>query len=301
MSKIWTNERLGDLVSITTGKLNSNAAMPNGRYPFFTCSRETFRTDTYSFDCECVLLAGNNAAGIYPLKYFRGKFDAYQRTYIIQSRDNRRLDNRFLFYKLQPKLELLKSISTGAATKFLTLTILNDLALAVPPLEAQVKIVAILSAYDDLIENNKRRIKILEEMAQLIYREWFVNFRFPGHEKVKSVDSELGKIPEGWEVSSVAEAFDICGGGTPSKPVPEYWDGGQINWYAPSDLTAAGTMFMDQSSTKITELGLRKSSARMFPAFSVMMTSRATVGVVAINTAPACTNQGFITCMPTEP
>ncbi len=66
------------------------------------------------------------------------------------------------------------------------------------------KIAAILSAYDDLIENNTRRIKILEEMAQALYREWFVHFRFPGHEKVQMVDSPLGRIPEGWEVKQVA-------------------------------------------------------------------------------------------------
>ena len=77
--------KLKEVVSFKTGKLNSNAAKPNGTYPFFTCSQETFKTDTYAFDTECVLLGGNNAAGIYPLKYFCGKFDAYQRTYIIRS------------------------------------------------------------------------------------------------------------------------------------------------------------------------------------------------------------------------
>jgi type I restriction enzyme S subunit len=205
LTSIWGNRKLGDLVSFTTGKLDSNAAKPNGEYPFFTCSRETFRTDTYSFDCECVLLAGNNAAGIYPLKYFKGKFDAYQRTYVIRSNDNGRLNNRFLFYSLQPKLELLKSLSTGVATKFLTLTILKDLTLPIPPPRLQAKIVAILSAYDDLIQNNLRRIKILEEIAQALYREWFIKFRFPGHQKVKLVNSPLGKIPEGWEVAKLRD------------------------------------------------------------------------------------------------
>jgi len=205
---IWKDFNLGDLVSITTGKLDSNAAKPNGQYPFFTCSRETFFTDTYSFDCECVLLAGNNAAGIYPIKFFHGKFDAYQRTYVIRSKEDRLLNNRFLFYLLQPKLELLKSISTGAATKFLTLTILKGLKLPRPPVDLQRKIASILSSYDDLIENNLRRIKILEEMAQAIYHEWFIRFRFPGHEKVKMVNSPLGKIPEGWEVSTLVRGCD---------------------------------------------------------------------------------------------
>jgi len=194
---------LGEIVSFKTGKLNSNAAKPNGRYPFFTCSQETFKTDTYSFDTECVLLGGNNANGIYPIKYFSGKFDAYQRTYVIRSLDDRILLNRYLYYALKLKLQLLRDISTGAATKFLTLTILNGIELNLPPLPTQRRIAAILSAYDDLIENNTRRIKILEEMAQALYREWFVHFRFPGHEKVRLVDSPLGKIPEGWEVNKL--------------------------------------------------------------------------------------------------
>ena len=209
--------KLGDIVSFTTGKLNSNAAKPDGEFPFFTCSQETFKTDTYSFDTECVLLGGNNANGIYPLKYYSGKFDAYQRTYVIQSLDNKKLINRYLFYALHPKLEILKSISTGAATKFLTLTILRDLQIDLPSIGSQHKISSILSAYDDLIENNNRRIKILEEMAQAIYREWFVNFRFPGHEKVKMVKSESGMIPEGWEVKTLGDICTIVMGQSPKS------------------------------------------------------------------------------------
>ena len=186
----------------------------------------------------------------------------------------------------------------GAAQQVFNTNTAAELEIPCPSILNQNKIAAILSTYDDLIENNMRRIKILEEMAQNLYREWFLNFRFPGHEKVRFVDSHLGKIPEGWEVDTVNNSFSILGGGTPSKKAGEYWTRGKINWYTPSDLTAAKTMFIDNSSLKITELGLKKSSAKLFPAFSVMMTSRATLGVVSINTTEACTNQGFITCIP---
>lgn len=212
MIALYPMRKLEGLVSFRTGKLNSNAAVPNGQYLFFTCSQETFRTNTYSFDGEYVLLAGNNAAGIYPLKYFRGKFDAYQRTYAIQSKDSSLLLTRYLYFTLRPKLELLKSISTGAAAKFLTLTLLNSTEIPLAPLSIQKKIAFILSAYDDLIENNERRIKILEEMAQNLYREWFVKFRFPGHEKVKIVDSSLGKIPEGWKIGQVNSLLSLKSG-----------------------------------------------------------------------------------------
>lgn len=203
MASEWRTAKLGELVSFKTGKLDSNAAVPDGDYPFFTCSQETLRTNTYSFDTECVLLGGNNANGIFPLKYFKGKFDAYQRTYVVKPHDSGQLTTKFLYYALRPKLSELRNISTGAATKFLTLTILNETAIEVPSLAEQHRIASVLSAYDELIENNQRRIRILEEMARSLYREWFVHFRYPGHESVPLVDSPLGPIPQGWEVKKL--------------------------------------------------------------------------------------------------
>lgn len=198
------------------------------------------------------------------------------------------------------KHHLLTLAQGGATREALTQDTIRHFPVRVPPLPTQRKIAAILSAYDDLIENNNRRIKVLEEMARRIYREWFVHFRFPGHEDVAMVDSELGPVPEGWEVVPIGEVIETLGGGTPSTKKPEYWIGGSVSWYSPSDLTSAGTMFVSESGRHITQLGLGKSSAKMFPEQSVMMTSRATVGVVAINTTPACTNQGFITCVPND-
>ena len=205
---------------------------------------------------------------------------------------------RFISYFL--KTLDFASLSAAAAVPGLNRNHLHLLPVHLPPLPTQRKIASILSAYDDLIENNLRRIKILEEMAQNLYREWFVKFRFPGHQHTCFIDSPMGQIPEGWAVKTVENTFDILGGGTPSKVVHEYWSEGTINWYSPTDLTATGSMFMEYSGNQISELGLKKSSARLFPPFSVMMTSRATLGVISINTTEACTNQGFITCIPDE-
>ena len=225
-----------------------------------------------------------------------------QRTVLI--RPNRQVvEPNYLVYLLlgddiQAKLH---SVGAGATVPHVNMQDIRALPLPeLPPLLTQRKVADILSAYDDLIENNTRRIKILEEMAQMIYREWFVHFRFPGHENVEMVETELGPIPEEWEVTTVGMAFEIVGGGTPSKAVQEYWQNGDITWYTPTDLTRSGTMFIDRSEAKITQDGLRHSSARLFPAFSVMMTSRATIGVLSMNVSPACTNQGFITCIPND-
>jgi type I restriction enzyme S subunit len=191
-------------------------------------------------------------------------------------------------------------LADGAAQPNMSGGQIEGLEIPCPPLPVQRRIAGILSAYDELMENSQRRIRLLEAMARALYREWFVHFRFPGHEKIKRVDSSLGKIPLGWEVKTVSDSFEIYGGATPSRKESSYWDDGTIQWFAPSGLTGADTMFMDDSPERITELGLAKSSARLFPAFSVMLTSRATIGAIAINTHEACTNQGFITCLPNE-
>lgn len=213
------------------------------------------------------------------------------------------LDQRFLnlFSKTEQFRNYIISHARGAANQVrMSLELLRKMPIGLPPLPTQRRIASILSAYDDLIENNTRRIAILEEMARRLYREWFVNFRFPGYETARFVETELGLVPEGWELKTVTELFEIIGGGTPSKSEASYWDGGNINWYSPSDLTRGKTIFANKSSEKITNLGLQKSSARLFPAYSVMLTSRATIGVIAINTTEACTNQGFITCLPNK-
>jgi type I restriction enzyme S subunit len=210
------------------------------------------------------------------------------------------VDKHFLYYifNSQPVRQQIRASCSGVKVRHTSPSRIYEVRVEIPPIPTQRKIAAILSAYDDLIENNLRRIKILEEMAQNLYREWFVKFRFPGHQHARFTYSPLGQIPKGWEVDRVENTFAILGGGTPSKAVPEYWDEGTINWYSPTDLTATHSMFMERSGNQISELGLKKSSACLFPPFSVMMTSRATLGVISINTTEASTNQGFITCVP---
>ena len=113
---------------------------------------------------------------------------------------------------------LMSSIATQTAVSGITGSNLVELKVPVPPLPTQQKIVGILSAYDDLIENNTRRIEILEEMARMLYREWFVKFRFPGHEAVQFIESELGLIPEGWEVKKLDKLGFLGRGKSKHRP-----------------------------------------------------------------------------------
>lgn len=127
-----------DIFSITTGKLDSNAAESGGQYPFFTCAQETFQINTYAFDREALLLAGNNAIGEYSVKHYKGKFNAYQRTYVLTLK-NENHSYGFFRYALESKLRDLKRLSKGSNTKYLTLGILAEQMLVVPDEEAQLR------------------------------------------------------------------------------------------------------------------------------------------------------------------
>ena len=127
----WIVKSYEEVFNFKTGKLNSNASIPDGKYPFFTCSSETFLTDSFSFDCEALLLAGNNASAVYPFKYYNGKFDAYQRTYVITPK-SKEVSIYQGYYEILGQLEGFKGTSSGTATKFLTMKILNPLQVVVP-------------------------------------------------------------------------------------------------------------------------------------------------------------------------
>ena len=126
-------------------------------------------------------------------------------------------DPYFVYYLLSTKTDTLHNVAGGVATPIVNKSAFANLEVCVPPLPTQRKIAAILSTYDDLIENNTRRIKILEDMAQTLYREWFVHFRFPGHENVPMVESPLGLIPKGWEVKPLGEICHVLMGLSPKS------------------------------------------------------------------------------------
>ena len=145
----WRMGTLGEVAKIVTGKLNSEDAVENGLYPFFTCSQETYRTNSYAFDQEAVLLAGNNASAVYPLKIYKGKFNAYQRTYVISSLHHA-VSNKHLYYAIKDKLEDFKGSSQGTTTKFLTIKILDEIPIIIPNRESFMD----FSPHMDTLYNN---------------------------------------------------------------------------------------------------------------------------------------------------
>lgn len=206
------------------------------------------------------------------------------------------LDYRYLFYwfLLAGKTGELDQYFTGATIKHMPGQKLKEVVIDKPPLEIQHRIADILSAYDDLIENNQKQIKLLEEAAQRLYKEWFVDLRFPGHENTKIVDG----VPEGWRVASIADICDTVGGGTPSTKIQSYYEKGDILWVTPTDITRNFSLALLDTEKKITPEGLKNSSAKMLPAETILMTSRASVGFFGMCKYEVCTNQGFISCIP---
>ena len=168
---------LGKYVTIKTGKLNSNAATEDGAYPFFTCSRDVFSIDSYSFDCEAILLAGNNASGDFNVKHFCGKFDAYQRTYVITINEVDHLLYSYLYFQMMKSLRQLKNSSVGAGTKFLKIGMIQNLEISIPSISEQQRILDVLEplkeSIEQLEETYKTKAASLDELKKSLLQKAF--------------------------------------------------------------------------------------------------------------------------------
>ncbi len=221
---------------------------------------------------------------------------AFQRHIAILRPNNDILDSRFMYYSMLSRDFFAKAdaVAIGAAQRTISLTALRGMEIFAPKLHIQKKIADILSAYDDLIENNQKQIKLLEEAAQRLYKEWFIDLRFPGHETTK-IQNDL---PAGWTKVLISEVCDTIGGGTPSTKVSDYYDNGNIPWVTPTDITRNNGWILLDTEKKITQKGLENSSAKILPAETILMTSRASIGYFGMYDFPVSTNQGFISCVP---
>ena len=193
---VYKLNKAGNFIEFKNGK--SIKPRGSGIFPVYGANGIIGMSDEWKERNSVII--GRVGAYCGTVQFCREQYWASDNTIVAYPKDNY-TDVVFLYYLL--KYAKLNRWAGGAAQPLITQAVIKQIELPHPDIIFQQKIASILSAYDDLIENNTRRIKILEEMAQRIYREWFVNFRFPGHEKVKFVNSELGKIPDGWKVKSI--------------------------------------------------------------------------------------------------
>ncbi len=176
--------KLGDLTTIKTGKLDANASTPDGAYPFFTCAIKPLKIASYSYDCECVLVAGNGDLNV---KYYDGKFDAYQRTYIIEVKDKEKLLTKYLYYFLQLYISILRSQSIGGVIKYIKLNNLTDLLINVPHLNEQQRIISRIEQISTLMTKRKQQLEKLDALVKAKFYELFGNIPATKYNSLENV------------------------------------------------------------------------------------------------------------------
>lgn len=210
------------------------------------------------------------------------------------------LNQRFLnYYLASPAMQVYMlnlAVGKGASRNAITKSMIENFEIPCPPLMVQCRIAEIISCYDSLIENYQKQIKLLEEAAQRLYKEWFVDLRFPGYENTKIVDG----LPEGWKKKQIKDICNlITSGGTPSRNNKDFWNNGNIKWVKTKELN--DTWIID-TEEYITEAGLNNSSAKLFPSNTILMAIYAspTLGRLGILGHEACCNQAALGFIPNK-
>lgn len=213
-------------------------------------------------------------------------------------RHNELAEQDYLYYNIFSKkfIDYVNSIHTGSAIPHISQKQIEDYKILLPNLETQRRIASILSSLDWKIELNNKINADLEEMAQAIFKNWFVDFE--PFKDGKFVDSELGMIPEGWKVGRLDDIADVVGGSTPSKAKPEYYTQKGIAWLTPKDLSNHPAVYTSRGEMDITEEGYNSTSTKLMPKGTVLFTSRAPIGYISIAQNDICTNQGFKSVVP---
>lgn len=197
--------KIGSLTRIYTGKLDANVASADGKYPFFTCSKKSLRIDSYSYDCECVLVAGNGDLNV---KYYNGKFDAYQRTYIVESVDKGKLLVKYLYYFLNSYIETLRSQSIGGVIKYIKLGNLTHALMLLPDVKTQEKIIQTLESCENAIEKRQKQFYLLDDLVKSRFMELF---------------GDPVSNPMGWQVKRLKQISSlITNGNTPKGGSENY-------------------------------------------------------------------------------
>ena len=214
--------KIGDLTKIKTGKLDANASSEDGQYPFFTCSREPLKISTYSYDCECVLVAGNGDLNV---KYYNGKFDAYQRTYIIEDNGSGKLYMPYLYYFMEGYIEELRKQAIGGVIKYIKLGNLTEALIELPSVDEQKSIVEILEKAKGILDKRNDEICALDDLIKARFVERF------GDPKSNSF---------GFDKMMLKDACKVVTGNTPSRSVAEYY-GDYIEWIKTDNIAVSYT------------------------------------------------------------
>lgn len=296
----WRSTTLGDVLELKRGYDLPAKSRKDGPFPIVSSSGIS------GFHIEPKVKGPGVVTGRYGTigQVFFIESDFWPLNTTLYVRDFRGNDPRFISYFLRT-LDF-SAFADKAAVPGVNRNHLHTAPVAIPPLPEQRAIAGVLSALDDKIELNRRTGATLEAMARAIFRDWFVDFgptraKMEGREPYLAPEiwslfpdrlDDEGK-PEGWEMSEIGKEATAVGGSTPSTKEPAYW-GGNINWATPKDLSSLKAPVLLETSRTITEAGLEKISSGLLPEGTVLLSSRAPIGYVAIAAVPVAVNQGFI-------
>ncbi len=281
MSYMMKTYKLRELVDIRYGK--DHKKLDDGDVPVYGSGGIMRYADGYLYDQESILIPRKGTLS--NLFFINEPFWSVDTMFYTQIKDI--VFPKFLFYYL--KGQNLASLNVGSAVPSLTTEVLNKFEVTIPEsIETQRQIATILSSLDDKIELNLQMNQTLEKMAKAIFKEWFVDFNFPGF------DGELVEdLPKGWKETALGEILEIKGGSTPRTKNEEFWNG-DYYWSTPKDLSNNQSPVLIDTERKITELGVQQISSRILPKGTLLLSSRAPVGYLAISQVPISINQGYI-------
>jgi type I restriction enzyme, S subunit len=310
----WKDCKLGELANVFSGFAFKSEDLQSEGIPvlkianiqdkrvlkevisYFPTEKFKENLDKYCYKSNDILVAMTGEGSVGKFGKMRGVDDTYlvnQRVGIVRPLDNV-VDSEYLYQVLTlPQYqEVLYQLGLGAGQPNVSPKHIESIDIPFPPLQTQQKIANILSTYDELIEVNNKRIKILEETAQSIYKEWFVRFRFPNYQNMEFIKG----VPKGWEVVRIDTLYKTSSGATPSRDNPQYYENANINWVKTGELNDT---FIFETTEKISELGLKKSSAKIFPPYTVIFAMYGnTIGQLGIITESSATNQACCALLP---
>jgi type I restriction enzyme, S subunit len=331
MAGEWAEVRVGDLGRIVTGRTppGNDPLYYGGDVPFLTPSD---MAEGYRAPLTARALSAHGAArlnrclvpkgvGVSCIGWQMGKSALIDRPTITNQQinsiivDERVADCGFVYYSMLARRDELFNLGAGGSrTPILNKGDFERFLILLPPLAEQRAIAHILGTLDDKIELNRRMNETLAAIARALFKSWFVDFdpvrtkaagrdpglpmRFADPFPSRLVDSELGEVPQGWQVRTIGDLAEVFGGSTPRTEEPAYWHEGIHPWATPKDLSSLSTPVLLDTARRITDEGLAQVSSGLLPAGTVFLSSRAPIGYLAIAEIPAAINQGFIAMKP---
>lgn len=275
----WDVDILEHHLKIQTGSRNTEDKQENGKYPFFVRSSKIEHIDTYHYDCEAILTAGDGVGTGKVFHYINGKFDAHQRVYILTEFEG--IKGKYFYYYFRENfLKEVSKYTAKSSVDSVRRDMIAKMAVPIPKIEEQAAIAEALSDIDGLISSLQKLIEKKKAIKQGAMQELLT-----GKKRLPGFSGE-------WSKQQLGDICNIINGGTPSTSVAEFWNG-KILWCTPTDITSCSTKYIYTTESKITESGLKASSATLLPKGALLLCSRATIGEVRIAGNTICTNQGF--------